>query len=362
MRSLSGWACLFAASALALGCNSILGFDQDYKTTSGSAAGGAGGGTSTGGSNTGGNSTGGNGTGAGNTGGGDPCVKAEDCPPAANSCSQRVCDASVCGTLPTAKDTPADQQTPGDCGKIVCDGTGSITLVADGSDVPAAQDECHVGSCEGGPPHQVAVAAGNPCSAGGKLCDGGGLCVECLQDSDCPGGACAGNACAAASCGDGVKDGGETDLDCGGTCGASCVVGQMCAGDGDCVSGNCAGGTCALVAVGKACGADTDCASGFCVSGVCCETSCLGACNTCGTGACTPVDAGVDPGGACDPSVCNGQGSCGICEPGTIIGECCVECAKDPGPASAVPGTPDNAPPCCTKLYCGFDGEPGVCL
>jgi len=40
-------------------------------------------------------------------------------------------------------------------------------------------------------------------------------------------------------------DMGETDVDCGGLCGATCQTGQGCASAMDCVSGNCSGGVCA---------------------------------------------------------------------------------------------------------------------
>jgi hypothetical protein len=47
----------------------------------------------------------------------------------------------------------------------------------------------------------------------------------------------------AASCSDGTKNGDETDLDCGGSCGA-CVDGKTCAVANDCGNGTCFGGTC----------------------------------------------------------------------------------------------------------------------
>jgi len=40
-------------------------------------------------------------------------------------------------------------------------------------------------------------------------------------------------------CQDGVKNGDETDIDCGGSCPTKCVAGQSCVQDSDCSSGNC---------------------------------------------------------------------------------------------------------------------------
>jgi hypothetical protein len=45
------------------------------------------------------------------------------------------------------------------------------------------------------------------------------------------------------ACNDGVKNGNETDVDCGGPC-PGCQYGQACNGGSDCQSGTCSGGTC----------------------------------------------------------------------------------------------------------------------
>lgn len=45
-------------------------------------------------------------------------------------------------------------------------------------------------------------------------------------------------------CTDLIRNGHETDVDCGGTCPASCALGRSCDGDDDCESGTCRGGRC----------------------------------------------------------------------------------------------------------------------
>ncbi len=45
------------------------------------------------------------------------------------------------------------------------------------------------------------------------------------------------------SCANGVRDGAETDVDCGGSC-ALCTDGKKCSAPADCASGVCQGGTC----------------------------------------------------------------------------------------------------------------------
>jgi parallel beta-helix repeat protein len=47
----------------------------------------------------------------------------------------------------------------------------------------------------------------------------------------------------APTCSDGVQNGSETDVDCGGSC-PPCANGQGCIGNPDCVSGNCVGNVC----------------------------------------------------------------------------------------------------------------------
>lgn len=66
-------------------------------------------------------------------------------------------------------------------------------------------------------------------------CAGGGACRAA---SDCQTGACDGGACRAPSCSDAIRDGEEIDVDCGPGC-APCVDGMFCHDDVDCQSGTC---------------------------------------------------------------------------------------------------------------------------
>jgi hypothetical protein len=80
------------------------------------------------------------------------------------------------------------------------------------------------------------------CGGGCGKCEIGDSCkvaVDC-EDSDCKGGTCT-----AFPCFNGQLDVGETDVDCGGSTCRSCAGGQGCLVDRDCASGTCeAGGTC----------------------------------------------------------------------------------------------------------------------
>ena len=96
-----------------------------------------------------------------------------------------------------------------------------------------------------------------------------------------------------ASCMDNIKNGSETDRDCGGPICQPCIVGKICLARSDCqtrvclashcqpatcIDGirndvetdvDCGGGTCIGCVNGKLCCAGSDCQSGHCISGIC---------------------------------------------------------------------------------------------
>ena len=147
-------------------------------------------------------------------------------------------------------------------------------------------------------------------------------------------------------CANGVLDGHESDVDCGGGC-APCGPGARCLGPDDCVSGLCLGSVCAecqwaaacplgkicdvgaghcvdRLATGRPCTEGTQCLSGFCPAhdGVCCDTSCSLTCEAClaaktgsPDGVCDFVNPALapDPDGECplsEPATCSSTGSC----------------------------------------------------
>lgn len=136
-------------------------------------------------------------TGGGGTGGasnsssssGGACSEAADCAGYPGTfCSPVACAGGMCTTFPVNAGTPAADSTPGDCHSEVCDGAGGVVYLLDPSDVPGNGNECTPGTC--GPQGQPAVTLapkGTPCSQnGGTMCDGGGTCVQCVADDDCP--------------------------------------------------------------------------------------------------------------------------------------------------------------------------------
>ncbi|WAS98760.1 hypothetical protein [Nannocystis punicea] len=209
-------------------------------------------------------------------------------------------------------------------------------------DCPAAA-ECHAAVCSDGACDEVAVTAGESCTTG--VCDGEGTCVECVTARDCPmGQLCLAHQCAPPTCGDGLQNGMETDVDCGGPVCPACGDGAACDDDGDCDSGVCTGQVCQAAACddgahngdetdvdcggptcpdcgpGDGCQDDGDCDSGVCTGQVCQAAACDDSVHNgqetdvdCGGPTCPECQAGEDCqlGSDCDSGVCTGQ----VCQP-----------------------------------------------
>ncbi len=147
------------------------------------------------------------------------------------------------------------EETDVDCGGAPCD--AQMRVCADGKQCliggdclsqVCTGDVCQVPTCTDG------VRNGNETDVdcGGPLCDGQGhTCADgkkCLTAPDCTDKLCGPNfTCAFPSCTDGVQDGGETGVDCGNQavtgCNA-CPVGQGCNVASDCTSMRCASNIC----------------------------------------------------------------------------------------------------------------------
>ncbi|WP_437294392.1 hypothetical protein [Sorangium sp. So ce426] len=160
----------------------------------------------------------------GSGGGGDvPCTGDTDCPAPDSECATARCVDGGCTTEPVASGTPVKDQMAGDCRERVCDGEGAVTEVADDDDVRDDHSQCTVDSCRDGSPINDPVEAGTWCSlADGGLCNPAGVCVECLVDWDCPTELCVDYVCQVASCEDGLHNGNEGGIDCGGSACPAC--------------------------------------------------------------------------------------------------------------------------------------------
>ena len=256
---------------------------------------------------------------------GDACNEPEDC-------SSAVCSGGTCD-VPTCSDGAQNQdETDVDCGGATCgpcdDGGGCI----EGSDCVSEicdpeSNTCEAASCDDG----VLNGSETDVDCGGPACSGCDTGEDCGVDDDCASLVCddVGGTCEAPTCGDGVQNQDETGIDCGGdTCGP-CDDGDGCIDADDCVSMVCLGMVCQPSAcdddVVNGDETDVDCGGSCqpCDDGETCESA-----DDCTSMVCDPVSDTCTP-PACDDGVLNGDetdldcgGSCGAtCD----TGESCVD-------------------------------------
>jgi hypothetical protein len=195
---------------------------------------------------------------------GDTCTLGQACM-VDTDCTSGGCDAKtmICGANQCTDGVKDGSETATDCGGPVCDAAGYTCAVGQACLVDA--DCANDGGCD----VKSKLCVATQCSdgikngmetdvdCGGSVCDGlGDTCAVtqmCATTADCGnGGGCdvTTHLCDATQCHDGAKDGMETDVDCGGSvcdgAGYTCGAGSACGVDGDCSSGNCCAGTCSL--------------------------------------------------------------------------------------------------------------------
>ena len=167
----------------------------------------------------------------------------------------------MCGRACPSQPNAAPACVAGSCGLTCLAGFADCNGGDDGCETDTRVSATHCGACgrgctvPGGVGACVASACTvDRCDAGRADCDGD-LTTGCETMTDanprhcggcgvvCPSGVCAGGACQPARCDDGLFNGSETDLDCGGSC-PGCALGRNCSGDADCLSGECRAGVC----------------------------------------------------------------------------------------------------------------------
>jgi hypothetical protein len=153
---------------------------------------------------------------------------------------------------------------------------------------------------------------GVDCGGSCGVCGAGQMCT---QHSDCQSRVCSGGLCEAPTCTDGVRNGDETDVDCGGSCATKCADSKACYVANDCQSLQCTGGRCQTPSctdgVKNGDETDADCGGSCpgCYTGKMCTLQsdcqsivCIGGlCQaaTCIDGAKNGDETGVDCGGSC---------------------------------------------------------------
>jgi hypothetical protein len=301
-----------------------------------------------------------------------PCANGKACE-TSTDCTSVSCVNHVCVTPPAQCD---DHKKDGDETDVDCGG-GTCAPCMNGK-MCVAPTDCTSGSC----PNHICSSPAAQCLDGmkdGSETDtdcGGGTCPACADEkmcvaaTDCTSGACINHLCATppAQCLDDMKDGGETDVDCGGGTCPACINGKACVAAGDCTSGtctnhvcgsppaqclndmkdgnetdtDCGGGTCPACINGKACAQNADCESGVCTNKTCTTppAQCL---DETQDGSETDVDCG---GGTC-PACANGKhcGGDADCQSGTCANDVCSS-----PPAQCLDNTKDGNE---TDVDCG---------
>lgn len=209
---------------------------------------------------------------------------------------------------------------------------------------------------------------------GGARCAPCGAGRHCVTGLDCDTSLCTGGVCVGPGCSNGARDGSETDVDCGGSKCPKCADGKACASAGDCANGFCPPTTlaCALPSCSdgfkNASESDVDC-GGSC--GKCGDGKKCAAASDCANGFCNPTTlACATP--SCADAFRNGSetdidcgGSCAKCADGKT-------CASSADCASGVcnPTSLKCATPTCadgiknaaeTDVDCGGAGGCARC-
>ncbi|MCS6799480.1 MAG: GldG family protein, partial [Myxococcota bacterium] len=275
---------------------------------------------------------------------GDPCRSGADCV------------SGVCGTdgrcaVPTCEDDVQNgAETDVDCGGGRCPpceaGAGC-----------AMPEDCRSGLCMGNRCLPSACTDGTRNGTEtGTDCGGGGCppCPEgqgCRSAEDCTSRVCTDGTCRAPACTDRIRNGSESDVDCGGDgpC-PRCIAGRRCRTTSDCESGVCSsvtgtcsppnctdrmrngmetdvdcggGGRCPRCPDGRACMAGSDCESGSCRDGTCVAPDCADGVRNGG-------ESDVDCGGMTRCPRCRDRRRCSA--PSDCMSDVCMDgrCGTDP--------------------------------
>ena len=252
-------------------------------------------------------------------------------------CQSGKCDTSVtpnvCKALPASC---TDKKKNGSETDIDCGGK-DCSACADGK-ACLAKTDCKSGVCTSN------TCAAPSCSDGVKNgdetdVDCGGSCTtkcgaskSCIKNTDCNSGVCDSKVCKPASCSDKIMNGDETDVDCGGSCSTNCADLKKCKVAADCASGvcnltklicdtptctdavkngnetdqDCGGGTCPACADGKQCKASTDCTSKTCDTSVT-PSVCKAVATSCNDMTKNGLETDIDCGGGTCPSCVDGK-------------------------------------------------------
>lgn len=149
------------------------------------------------------------------------CLSNGVCSGNKSTCINGYCSASTCqngGALPDGNETDVDcggdECGPCDAGQTCEAASDCKSKVCELPDVGALK-QCQIASCT----DTVQNGTETDVDCGGVLCSPSSKCDDskyCVVPGDCKSGVCQGGTCQEATCGDGVKNGSEVGVDCGG--------------------------------------------------------------------------------------------------------------------------------------------------
>jgi hypothetical protein len=302
-----------------------------------------------------------------------PCASGAACESGAD-CASGACSAGRCAEPGCSDGVLNQDESSADCGGAICPRCAVGAACRSDSDCdtgafcsPAAR-ACAAQSCQNG--LRDGGETGVDCGGGCPGCAPG---VACAAATDCASGVCSDGACAEPSCSDAARNGDETGVDCGGSC-DGCAPGVACSEPADCQSAVCegagcaggldlccqapacedgvkngtesaidCGGGCGGCALGTACAASGDCATNVCDGGVCATL--------CGDGEADGDEGGIDCGGsesgcpACPR--CNEQNSIvlgAVASQTTLAGDACAMITTFPGYPPTLLNSLDDGP------------------
>ena len=172
-----------------------------------------------------------------------PCAVGMSCVVAAD-CQSLNCMGGTCVAASCTDGIQDGTETDTDCGGgacLPCADDSHCKMTSDCIDKVCSGTPltCQAPTCHDGVQNGTETAA----DCGGSACL---PCVDgdtCKVGSDCIDKVCSKTllTCSAPTCHDGVTNGTETDVDCGGTMCLPCHPGQMCKTGSDCAGGSCSG-------------------------------------------------------------------------------------------------------------------------
>ena len=298
----------------------------------------------------------------------DPCPEGAGCS-VSGDCQSGVCSGGACQAPTCSDSVANGQETGTDCGGPTCgacaDGQGCLEDRDCTSGFCNTETQtCAPASCNDD--EQNGAETDTDC--GGADCPGCPADRGCSVDSDCTSDVCDGNICQAPTCSDGKTNGAETDTDCGGPDCEPCAPEQTCAQASDCTSQVCSDGTRPSDTVscteGGACCQYPSCADGV-PNGQETDVDCGGVCGGCGPGdTCWTNGCTCASGSDCASGICGG--STGACNPETTTCTCAAPSCTDTLQNGAETDTDCGGPDCtgCSAnqdCASGSDCASGVC-